>query len=454
MLRKKSILIIAVLTVFILSLPVLAFESDSFYSGQQGPRLNYSGEIFPELRLFKDGDMLGNMNMVLELSYEADYYDIEALLNCQTGARDEFEPAEYYINLYKGPYEILLGKKRLVWGKGDGVHVVDQINAEDMSDFINPDYLDRQLGEEMFKVNRYLRGGQARMEFVYTPDFTGHRLADDPESNLGNWLINPFGAFTLAQISASTGLSQTEIVHRVESAFPEYNDQYALRFTDSRQGVDYGLSYYHGYLRDPGYNRSIFLAAAGNPSLMSNFNQFLNSADFHYDQVDMLGGELATVWNTINTRFELAYFRTGDEDGDNPFVRNSKIAWVIGGDRDLPVSNLNLNLQLTGEKVLDSSEIEDNSIYDLQYDEDEDYITNRVIAKLEDSYRNETIKPSLTLVYNLGDEDYSLAGKIDYKIKDNMYLELLHKIFDGDTGTTFGQFNCNDFTSMGVRYSF
>lgn len=457
MVKKGFIILpIALLILSVITLTTMAFDSDSFFVEEQGPELTYSGELYPEYRLFNDDDNQGNIDFDLELAYQTDNYDLKALIDYTTGARRELNLTEGFIQYYAGDYQVLLGKKRLVWGKGDKVHVIDQINAEDMSDFVNPDYLERQVGEEMFKLDRYFRSGQALLEFVYTPEFNAHNLADDPDSELGNWVINPFSSISLADISSLTGYSQSRIIHKVEDAFPDYDNQLALHFTDSRQGIDYGFTYYHGYLRDPSYDKTVLLSAAGNSAQLDSdkFEELLTAVDLHYDEVDMLGAELATVWRTINTRFEAAYFRTDDLSGNDPLARNNKIAWVIGGDRDLPISNLNLNIQLTGEKILNSSEIKDNGISDLEYNEDDDYTTNRLIVKLEDSYQNETIVPELTWIYNLKGEDYSLEGKLDYKIQDDLHLELAHKIFSGDIGTTFGQFKDNDFTSLGLKYSF
>lgn len=454
MVKKGFIFLsIALLILPVITLTTMAFESDSFFAEEQGPEFMYSGELYPEYRLFKDDDNQGNMNLDLDLAYQTDNYDLKALIDYTTGAREELSLTEGFIQYYAGDYQVLLGKKRLVWGKGDKVHVIDQINAEDMSDFINPDYLERQVGEEMLKVDRYFRSGQAILEFVYAPEFSPHKLADDVDSELGNWIINPFSTISLEDISSLTGYSQSRIIHKVEDAFPDYDNQLALRFTDSQRGVDYGITYYHGYLRDPSYDKAVLLSAVGKMD-SDKFEKLLTAVDLHYDEVDMLGAELATVWRTINTRFEVAYFRTDDLSGKDPVVRNNKIAWLIGGDRDLPISNLNLNIQLTGEKILNSSEVKDNGISDLEYNEDDDYTTNRLIVKLEDSYQNETIIPELTWIYNLEDEDYSLEGKLDYKLQDDLHLELAHKIFSGDAGTTFGQFKDNDFTSLGLRYSF
>ncbi|MFW5736252.1 MAG: DUF1302 family protein, partial [Halanaerobium sp.] len=352
-------------------------------------------------------------------------------------------------------------------GKGDKVHVLDNINAEDMSDFINQEYKDRQIGEEMIKVDRFFRGGNANLEFIYTPDFTPNRFAEDPDSPLGNWIINPFAAeMRLSDIERATGYSTAEIIKQVEDSAVDEDNQFGLRFTDSRGSIDYGFSYYHGYLREPSYDlHALETSLANNPidnpdSLAEieenkqNFKQALETAELQYDEVDVFGFELARVIGDINSRLELAYYRTDDTEGEDPAVRNNKIAWVIGGDRDLPVSNLNLNLQFTGEKILDDDQIEDTGQPDLEYDPDGDYTSNRAILRLEDSYQNEKIIPELTWIYNLNNNDYSLEAAVDYELKQDLILTISHKIFKGDSDTDFGQFEDNDYSSFAINYSF
>ena len=65
-----------------------------------------------------------------------------------------------------------------VWGKGDKVHVLDNFNANDFSDFIFPDYIDRRLGEVMFKATANLSWDyNLKLEGIYTPWMTPDRFA-------------------------------------------------------------------------------------------------------------------------------------------------------------------------------------------------------------------------------------------------------------------------------------
>lgn len=452
--KNKIILLLTVLLLlFSINAAAQDFGGGSFYSSGEKTKTILSGDIYPEFRIFSDGDIEENLKGSLDLSYPGDVHQFKVLMDYQIGAADQVEFNEVYYRYFGDKYNLLVGKNRLVWGKGDQVHVVDNLNGEDLSDFVNPDYLDRQIGEEMIKIDRYFRGGSANLEFVYTPDFTPNRTADDPDSLLGNWIINPFAGkgLTLDDISAVSGYDQREIIDKVEDAFEEEDNQFGLRFTDSRGGTDYGFSYYKGYLRKPSYDKRVFEGEINNKQ---DFDLLLDQADLHYDEVDVFGFELARVIADVNSRFELAYFRTDDTDGNDPTVRNNKIGWVIGGDKDLALSNLNLNIQFTGEKILDDDQIDSNNNLDLQYRDDQEYSNHRAIVTIEDSYQNEKIIPKLSWVYNLRDNDYSLEVEVDYELQQDLNLIFAHKIFEGDADTTFGQFEDNDYSSLALKYSF
>jgi len=456
--KKITVLVIAFLLLFSASVFAQDFGGGSFYESSEEKQTELSGELYPEFRIFSDGDVEENLRGELDLNYPGDRHQFKILMDFQTGAADEIEFNELYYKYFGDKYNILVGKNRPVWGKGDQVHVVDNLNGEDLSDFINPDYLDRQIGEEMLKIDRYFRGGSANLELVYTPDFTPNRTADDPDSPLGNWIINPLAGegLSLDDISASSGYDKREIIDKVDAAFKEEEDQFGIRYTDSRAGTDYGFSYYKGYLREPSYDKKVIAEAEDefeNGIGQQAFDELLTQTDLHYDEVDVFGFELARVIADINSRFEFAYYRTDDTDGNDPTVRNNKIGWVIGGDRDLPISNLNLNIQFTGEKILDDGEIDSNKL-DLQYNADGDYTNHRAIVSLEDSYQNEKIIPQLNWVYNLNDHDYTLEAEVEYELQQDLNLRFAHKIFEGDQDTIFGQFSDNDFSSLSLEYSF
>jgi hypothetical protein len=181
--RRKTFktIVVSMLIIFFLAIPAAAFDGGGFYeSGSEEESVEINGEIEPSFRLFTDdGDLEENLKGSLEFIYPGLENEFKVQIDYQVGAVEEIDFNEVYYKYYGEKYNFTVGKNIVIWGKGDKVHVLDNINAEDMSDFINPEYKERQIGEEMIKVDRFFRGGSANLEFIYTPDFTPHRFAED-----------------------------------------------------------------------------------------------------------------------------------------------------------------------------------------------------------------------------------------------------------------------------------
>mgnify|MGYP006275724783 FL=1 len=430
-----------------------AFATSSFGSAAE-EKLSWSGTLELDTRaiLDKDGqsDIYSDPLLDLDLVYQRDNSEIEATLSFDEGAEDEVTIEEAVMRLYYNNYDLVIGKKKEVWGKGDKLHVVDNLNGEDLTDFVNPEYLERQIGEEMFKLNYYL--GAGTLEAVYTPNFTPDRLATS-----GNWVTNEIAEINSLEpvfLDQFGTVNASRVKERLQNnSQQEIEDgQFALRYTNSKAGYDYGFSFYQGYLKRPSMDR-VALARLKNGAYRDDYQSFLNDLDLHYDDVSVLGAEMSTVMAGINSRAELAYYLTDDTAGDDPTVHNNKVAWLIGGDRDLPLHNLNLNLQIKSEYILDHEAIEDSPT-DIEYNQDNEYFTNLLSLEVSDEFKNQTVLPSMTVVYSLETDDYYLDNELELKLKDDTSLIMNYKLFEGEQGTDFGQFDENDYLSARFEYDF
>ncbi len=82
---------------------------------------------------------------------------------------------EFTARAYVGDFQFEAGKMRVVWGKGDKLHVLDNFNANDYTDYIIPDYIDRRISEPMFRLV-YSTPSNLKIEGIYTPFMTADRL--------------------------------------------------------------------------------------------------------------------------------------------------------------------------------------------------------------------------------------------------------------------------------------
>lgn len=71
--------------------------------------------------------------------------------------------------------EVQAGLEKLTWGKGDSLRVLDVINPQDYSDFINGELEDRKIAQALVRATLRL-GETGKLEAVYVPWFEGDTL--------------------------------------------------------------------------------------------------------------------------------------------------------------------------------------------------------------------------------------------------------------------------------------
>lgn len=331
------------------------------------------------------------------------------------------------------------GYMKVVWGKADEFHVVDVLNNTNFSEFLVPDYLEMMDPELMFKVNVPL-GMSSMLEMAYVPTLTVDYLADS-----GIW--QPYETTTElpstlgSLITAYTGAGATKAAYdsdrQVDTDTMDYG-QAAVRFTSTIGGLDYGFTYYAGYNKLP------------------SFNYEFDGTDtieywFEYDPMHTFGAEAAYILGGFNLKGEFAYNMTYDFAGDETAVHNNNIRWVGGFDRDIPLSNLNINIQEAGSLILNNDEI----VYgDIEYDDDDVYTQNLLIVSISDKYLHDKLEAKVIGFYHFEDSDYGIYPSIEYTPVDDFTLAMEARFFGGDKDTLFGQYDDNDFVEISLSWNF
>jgi len=126
--QRKKIFTLTVIMILILTSAVFAQNGSSFYGGEEETTLESGGEIKPSFRYFsEDSELKENLMGNLKISYPGEKHEFTVQLDYQMGAAKEIEFNEVNYKYYGDKYNFLIGKNRLIWGKGDQVHVVDNI---------------------------------------------------------------------------------------------------------------------------------------------------------------------------------------------------------------------------------------------------------------------------------------------------------------------------------------
>lgn len=494
----------------------------------------------------------------MTLGYSAQSSEMEFKLKFNKTTLEDYNESildEATARVFLGNFVIEGGKMKVVWGKGDKLHVLDNFNANDYTDFIFGEYIDRRIAEPMLSAK--FNVGNWSVQGVATPSMTADRFASE------NSMWYPAAQKKLtktvtgivkhnAALSLQTSLGGSDyngIVDGLQdmSSFSS-NDLYeesikaikygqgGVRITGTLGSVDIGASYYYGHYKQPSANLEPYITslktgitkattayvtngltqylATGSSDFMTAHGAAINSivttkygaaiqngamtqaqavqlaaseyATAHaqewyedgtitvtdkfempvlgYDLKQTFGLEAAFVVWKFNTRWELGYNLTKDTAGDDPWVHNNSIEWLGGFDINLPIHNMNLNVQEVGKYVLNNGKIEDGvyKVYDVDYNSDGKYYSNKLVMNLSDNFLYENLKPEVTVIWGIENKEWCVQPKINYKVADGMNLGVSGAwIYSNNENGEFYNFTADclnhhskSFVQATVRYEF
>ena len=405
--------------------------------------------------------------LILDLSYDRSRTGFAATLDISENSIVDYPEdllEELTVSWYGDRATTSLGYQTVVWGKGDKVHALDVLNPLDYSDFTNQDYIDRKISQPMVKMNIPL-GVSGLAELVWVPIFTPDRHStegrwvpdeiqgyiDDVQSCVGFSAVNTYAATYAAATGGGLSTTQAEgMASAAQTAYlsshssledfqPDTNalkyGQAALHFTSSLGGVDFGGLYYYGRNRTP----SIVIDG---PTA--------EDVRIDYDRTHVFGLEAGSVLFGFNLRGELAYYMTDDFDGNDYAVHNPNLRFVAGFDRDVPINNMNINLQFTGKYTLMKDGIKAANDVEINSELDR----TMLILNISDDFKHGKVKPEFVVGFGLEAQDGFVRPGLKIDTDGSLSWELSGTAFFGDDDTLYGQFGENGFVQFEATYDF
>ncbi|BFN36154.1 hypothetical protein [Fidelibacter multiformis] len=437
-----------------------AFDTQSVFEADEASSvspLTWSGYYEFEPRFFiKDLAPADHETIhVLDLSFQIDKEKIAMKGDFRVHHTGDVNLSlnELYVSAYLGRVQIHAGNQVIVWGKGDELHILDVINADDYWDFFFPDYLRRRRGENMVRINTIIGpyDWNTNLEIVYTPGFSKMTF---PAS--GPWQPPVYQAlYTILEAYPGIVLS--------EESYDELEDgQLAARWTQTVGRFDLGFSVYRGKLRTPSVRFTPDPTSSPDPT---------GTITLLNNPVTVIGMEGGTALGKLNLRGEAGRYITADTKGNKPYIHNSKWSLLVGGDINLPIHHLNLNIQYQKDFVPEEKmnpmlpgfediakglaiqlglepALFEGGILNNYYD------FHLLTTRLADSFFREQFKPEIQWVYNMEAKDYMITLKLNQKLTEGLYVTGIYRRFEGKPGTLFGQYNNNDFISLRMEYQF
>jgi len=410
-----------------LSLPVMAQEDNAndftsllsnldvhgFYEMRAGYRLRKD-------KYEKDMSIMEN-RLQLDLSSYPDWGDLKAkgdVFGDLVTEQAHFDLRE--ANVFVSPLDFMdlkVGRQILTWGTGDLIFINDLFPKDWQSFFIGRDTEYLKAPSDAAKVSLF--GDWANIDIVYTPQFDPDRHIDG--RRLSYWNSN------LGRLAGEDAVIHTDKPNRWFK-----DSEFAARLYRNINNYEFALYGYRGYWKSPG-GQNIAMSQAIFPDL------------------NVYGASVRGAIGKGIGNLEVGYYESADDlSGKNNLIDNSQMRYLVGYTQEI-ARDFTAGVQYYVEQMLDFSQYKSNLTSGPARDRDRHLITLRLTKLL----MNQNLRCSLFTYFSPSDKDVHMRPNINYKLNDNLALEIGGNVFFGDyPNTFFGQFRNNTNVYAGVRYSF
>ena len=349
-------------------------------------------------------------------------YNKPALLNDGV----ELELRELYLQGNFGDTFLTLGKQQVVWGKADGLKVLDIINPQSFREFILDDFDNSRI--PLWTVNIERNIADWDLQFLWIPDQTYHALPN----------LSATYAFTSPELVpvASPGVQvNIEQARRPNNIL--LDSDVGLRATTFWKGWDITFNYLYQYNNLPVLRQDLSIKG-GNPIV---------TVTPEYERTHVFGSTFSNAFDGWVVRGEIGYFTEHYFIGKNPVhnqgvVKSPELHYVLGLDWNAPWDVL-LSGQLIQSWVINDADKITRDTLDTTF-----------TGLVRRNFMYDTLIAEVLFIANTNNGDGIIRPKISYEWQDNIKTWLGADIFYGDRQGVFGQFDRNDRVVVGVEISY
>ncbi len=324
----------------------------------------------------------------------------------------ELDLREFYIDYRPDWAKIRLGRQQVVWGKTDGLRLLDLINPQDFREFILDDFIDSRIPLWMLRIDLYV--GDDTLQVLIIPDYRSNKQPEEGDRYEPLFLKNIRSGQHSVEDKPEKSLSNSEA---------------GLRYSGFAGGWDYTFNYFHSWTDDPVY-----------------FRGSTGGQEGRFKRTNMLGGSTANAFGSFVFRGEAAvtldkYFATIGTNHHDGQVKKTEF-------------NAALALEYTKGDWLFSTQVFERFINDYESGIVIDESTTLASFLINVKFLNETLDIKFLNIYGFNDGDNLARFTISYDITDNWKILGGASILSGPDSTFFGQFDDADRIEAELTYNF
>ncbi len=341
------------------------------------------------------------------------------------GNQTDIELRELYVETTFRRTYLTLGKQQIVWGKADGLKVLDVVNPQDFREFILNDFEDSRI--PLWALNAEIPIGEAVLQLLWLPDPSYHEIPED----------DALYAFMIPELSPRVppGVALDLLPIRRPRRIISDSDA-GVRLSRLWNGWDLTLNYLYHYEDVPVPFRTLSLTPSGP----------LVTVTPEYERTHLLGGTFSNAFGDLTLRGEVGYstdrhFATRAPTDRDGIVESGELLYVLGFDwYELPETLL--SLQIFQSWVVDD---ESGMIRD-------DLVTTATFLAQRRAMNDQLVLEFIWL-HNLDHSDGLIRPSVVYDLSDELKLRAGADLFYGSRHGLFGQFDRNDRVSLSLEWS-
>jgi len=366
---------------------------------------------------------------------------------------------ECYLDYYSPDLDIRIGKQQVVWGRADGIKIMDVVCPTDQREYFLDRFADSRIPRWMLKVE-YSPTLNGTLQFLFIPDFATDFSA--PPGSPFTYRVNELkgeliDALDMLSRIPGTHYTFTEVRDKPGQSFE--NSSFGVRWLDILpNGLEYTLNYLHGYgnpggkIRIANFAFPPFSGAPPQGDWVLRFKyHFTELFGFTFTKGITTGplsgssirGEFAYIHNNFNS--------TKTPDGLGGIVRVDNYKYVLGLDKYI-WTNWLFSFQFI-QLITDREKDKGNRLLFGPTKEPLDQFQTILSLKIATDFMHERVKPDCLILYGEYN-DWRVSPRINYELRDYLNISLGGNFFWGKKDQLFGEFRDNDEMYIEIQYGF
>ena len=351
----------------------------------------------------------------------------------RTDAKDKLSPRdhsqaelrEFYLDTTISDSILILGKQQVVWGKSDGLKVLDIINPQNFREFILDDFDQSRI--PLWTVNAEIPINDVTLQLLLIPDQTYHEFATAGSYAFTSPLIIPTTP-SGANVTINSAEEPDEILQDADVGF---------RLSTFTNGWDLTFNYLYHYDDTSVLFRTIDITTNG---VNININP-------KYKRTHLIGGTFSNTFGNLTLRGEVGYLTdkyisTTDPTDADGVIKTGELKYVLGFDWYGFTDTL-LSTQIFQTYL-------DNHKQEMIREE----LNTQITFLFKQDYMNETLHAEILFLYDIDYKDGMIRPKLTYEYNDEINIYVGADIFYGNEDGLFGQFKQTDRFVSGIIIGF